>query len=118
MRLLWFPGEMPGPVSANQLEFTASQEGKGREGEEERKSGGGEVDQWGLGEHRPLLREVEKLFPFHDHSGTYCNMDSFQDLLLKQAILFRIAQFAENIMTWLYFSSFISNWETLYITIS
>lgn len=45
MRLLWFPGEMPRPVSANQLEFTASQEGKGREGEEERKSGGGEVDQ-------------------------------------------------------------------------
>lgn len=44
MRLLWFPGEMPGPVSANQLEFTASQEGKGREGEE-RKSGGGELDQ-------------------------------------------------------------------------
>lgn len=35
MRLLWFPGEMPGPVIANQLEFTASQEGKGREGEGE-----------------------------------------------------------------------------------
>lgn len=46
MRLLWFPGEMPGPVSANQLEFTASKRGRGeKEKKRERESGGGEVDQ-------------------------------------------------------------------------